>query len=142
MDRPPARPRPRPPFRGGPPRGRPPEHPAASGARWERQAPNAGNPAWPAPWVQLKYFSNHPHFFPAMIGAASPDARPGNLVAVFDKEGQRLGSGLWNPKARVPLRMVHYGTEQVGEEHFDRLLESAVDLRLKLLGLDAHSEAY
>ncbi|MBI3882192.1 MAG: class I SAM-dependent rRNA methyltransferase [Verrucomicrobia bacterium] len=72
-----------------------------------------------------------------MIGGASPDAQPGDFVAVFDKAGQRFGSGLWNPPARVPLRMVHYGTEHVGEEHLDQLLERAVDLREKLLGLGA-----
>jgi 23S rRNA (cytosine1962-C5)-methyltransferase len=92
--------------------------------------------------VQLKYFSNHPHFFPAMIGAASPDAKPGDLVAVFDKAGQRFGSGLWNPKARVPLRMVHYGTEPANDALLDELLDRALDLRLNLLDLNTVSDAY
>ncbi|MEY4201099.1 MAG: hypothetical protein RLZZ265_2839, partial [Verrucomicrobiota bacterium] len=77
-----------------------------------------------------------------MIGGASPDAKPGDFVAVFDKEGRRFGSGLWNPRARVPLRVLHHGEEQVGEEFFEAQLTRALDLRQNLLGLDASTDAY
>ncbi len=104
--------------------------------------PPPGSEAWPRPWVQLKYYSNQPTIYPAMIAGASQDAKPGDLVAVFDKEGRPFGSGLWNPKARVPLRVLHHGEEPVGEELFDRALERALDLRLRLLTLDANTDAY
>ena len=101
-----------------------------------------GGATWPTPWVQLKYFTNQPTLYPAMIGGASQDAKPGDLVAVFDRDGKRFGSGLWNPKARVPLRVLHRGEEAVGEELFETLLTSALDLRVDLLGLDASTDAY
>jgi len=125
--------------RSGPPDSRPPVEP-----RVERRpvGPAPGSEPWPTPWVQLKYFANQPMFYPAMIAGSSPDAKPGDLVAVFDKEGRRFGSGLWNPRARVPLRVLYYGEEAVGEELFDRLLERALDLRLRLLALGENTDAH
>jgi len=81
------------------------------------------------PWVQLKYFTYHPHVYPRMLGGVSDDARPGNLVAVYDKDGQRFGAGLFNPSARVPLRMLHHGQEAVDETFLESLLDRACDLR-------------
>ncbi|MBI5802527.1 MAG: class I SAM-dependent rRNA methyltransferase [Verrucomicrobia bacterium] len=104
--------------------------------------PAPGGAAWPSPWVQLKYFASQPMFYPAMIAGASPDAKPGDLVAVFDKEGRRFGTGLWNPRARVPLRVLHHGEEAAGEELFDRLIERALDLRLRLLALGENTDAH
>jgi len=77
-----------------------------------------------------------------MVRSASPDARAGDLVSVYDKEGRPFGAGLYNPKARVPLRMVFHGSEPVGEDHFLRLLDRAVDLRLNILQLPAVTEAF
>lgn len=100
------------------------------------------NEAWPTPWVQLKYFSSQPTLYPAMIAGASPDAKAGDLVAVFDRDRRRFGTGLWNPKARVPLRMLHYGEDAPGEELFDTLLTRALDLRANQLVLDEDTDAY
>lgn len=94
------------------------------------------------PWVQLKYFSFHPCIYPAMIKAASPDAAPGQWVSVFTRDGQPFGHGLYNPRARVPLRVFHHGAEPVGEDHLTGLLERAVDLRLNLLRLPEQCEAF
>ena len=140
-------------FRPRPERGDFPERPRERPESFEPQGqpderaerrpvgPQAGA-TWPTPWVQLKYFTNQPTLYPAMIGGASQDAKPGDLVAVFDRDGKRFGSGLWNPKARVPLRVLHRGEEAVGEELFETLLTSALDLRVDLLGLDASTDAY
>jgi 23S rRNA (cytosine1962-C5)-methyltransferase len=46
-----------------------------------------------------------------MLRAVSPDAGPGDLVNVYDKEGQIFGSGFYNPKARVPLRVLQHGED-------------------------------
>jgi len=77
-----------------------------------------------------------------MIKTASPDAKAGDLVTVYDKEGRPFGAGLYNPKARVPVRMFHHGPEPIGEDHFLSLLDRAVDLRLKVLQLPAVTEAF
>jgi 23S rRNA (cytosine1962-C5)-methyltransferase len=92
--------------------------------------------------VQLKYFSYHPTIYPAMIRAASPDARPGDLVTVYDTSARLFGAGLWNPGARVPLRVIHHGDQPVDEGVLDRLLERAIDLRLKDLSLSQQADAF
>jgi len=95
-----------------------------------------------SPWVQLRTFSFHPTLYPAMIRGASPDAKPGDLVTIYDKEDRPFGAGLWNPKARVPLRAIYHGQDPFTEEDFIRLLDRAIDLRLNTLNLPEHTDAY
>ncbi|MBN9690665.1 MAG: class I SAM-dependent rRNA methyltransferase [Verrucomicrobia bacterium] len=97
---------------------------------------------WHTPWVHLKYYSFHPQIFPAMIRDVSRDAGPGSWVHVYDKEGRLFGAGLWNDRSRVPLRILHHGTEPVGEDMLVFLLDRALDLRLNLLRLPAETDAY
>lgn len=104
--------------------------------------PPPGSASWAKPWVQLRTFSFSPTIYPAMIGAASPDAQAGNLVAVYDKAGHPFGTGLWNPRARVPLRMVAHGAQPVGEDYFLAALDRAADWRARTLQLDAQTNAY
>ncbi len=97
---------------------------------------------WPRPWAQLKYFTYHPCVYPRFIGAVSPGAKRGELMAVYDKEGERFGAGFYNPGARVPLRMVHHGSEDFAESAFPDKLRRAVDLRSNWLKLDESTDAY
>ena len=92
--------------------------------------------------MQLKYYSFHPGIYRAMIRAVSPDAAPGQFVFVHDREGKPFGQGLYNPKARVPLRVFVQGTEPVGEKYFRRLLDRALDLRLDQLRLPEVTDAF
>ena len=97
---------------------------------------------WSQPWVQLKFVTFQPHIFPRMMGRVSADAKNGDLVAVYDKNGQRVGAGLFNPRAKIPLRVVSHSTEPVGEDYFDAALRRAVALRRDWLKLDAQSDAW
>jgi len=94
------------------------------------------------PWAQMKYYSYHPAIFPNMVGAISKDAGAGDLVNVYDKEGQPFGAGFLNPKARVPLRVIHHGITPFGEAELDARLIQAIRLRKETLKLDTHSDAY
>lgn len=104
--------------------------------------PPPGSEDWVRPWAQMKYFSYHPAVFPNMVGAVSSDAGAGDLVNVYDKEGQRFGAGYLNPKARVPLRVLHHGSQDFGESELDALLLRAIRLRRDTLKLYADTEAY
>ena len=97
---------------------------------------------WTRPWAQLKFFTFQPAIFPRMMGQASPDARPGDLVTVYDKAGQRLGAGLFNPRAKIPLRVVVHTTEAVDESYFETAIRRAVALRREVLKLDETTQAY
>jgi 23S rRNA (cytosine1962-C5)-methyltransferase len=97
---------------------------------------------WPRPWAQLKYFTFQPQIFPRLLGQVSQEARPGDLVAVYDKKGERLGSGLYNPRAKIPIRVVAHGAEPMGEEYFEAAIRRAVALRRTLFKLDEKTDAY
>jgi len=104
--------------------------------------PPPGSENWITPWVQLKYYSFNPCIYPAMIRGASPDAGAGQIVAVYDREGDHFGTGFYNPRARVPLRVFHHGREPVGEDHLLEALDRALALRLDWLKLPEVTEAF
>src|SRR5687767_13724445 len=98
--------------------------------------------AWPKPWAQLKYFTFQPAIFPRLLGQVSSDARPGDFVNVYDKNGALTGGGLFNPRAKIPLRVVTHSTEPVNESYFELALRRAVELRRTLFKLDETTDAY
>ncbi len=98
--------------------------------------------SWPRPWAQLKFVTFQPHIFPRMLGAVSSDARPGDLVAVYDRNGARVGAGLYNPRAKIPLRVVCHAAEPVGEDYFPAALRRAVELRRGTFRLDDEADVY
>ncbi len=77
-----------------------------------------------------------------MLGAVSPGAKAGDLVHVYDKEGNPFGAGLYNPRARVPLRVIHHGQETIGDDYFVQLIDRAIELRLDTLGLPAVTDSF
>lgn len=91
------------------------------------------------PRVSIKTVSFHPSIWPKMIGDASPDARPGDLVEVLDRNGDTFGWGLFNPRSNMPLRIVRHGVEPVDEGFFHEAIRDAAALRRDLLddGLEA-----
>ena len=97
---------------------------------------------WSRPWAQLKFVTFQPAIFPKMLGEVSREARPGDLVTVYDKFGERVGLGLFNPRAKIPLRVVAHAPDAVGEDYFEAALRRAVALRRDTLQLDAASDAY
>lgn len=124
-----------------------PSTPSASRAVRETPEADAGRPETPdvsrrAPWVQLKTFSYHPTLYPAMLKGASPDATPGSLVTIYDKAGRPFGSGFYNARARVPLRVLHHGEDPLGEEGLMALLDRAIDLRLGTFSIPSGSDAF
>jgi 23S rRNA (cytosine1962-C5)-methyltransferase len=107
-----------------------------------RDAALQGSENWAKPWVQMRTFSYHPAIFPAMIGAVSPGAQPGDWVTVHDKNGRPFGHGLWNPSARVPLRVLHHGETATPESYLFTLIDLAIDLRLRVLDLPSRTNAF
>lgn len=98
--------------------------------------------SWISPWVQLRTFSFHPSIYPAMIQRSSPDATPGALVSVYDRSGRHFGAGFWNPRARVPLRVLHHGDQPITEAQLAQSLDRAIDLRLGPLQLPSVTDAF
>jgi len=108
--------------------------------------PDQGEPLpqaqWSKPWAQLKFVSFQPAIFPRMLGDVSRDAQPGDLVSVYDKFSHRVGTGLFNPRAKMPLRVVVHSSEPIGEEYFEMAIRRAVALRKDMFQLDAVTDAW
>jgi len=98
--------------------------------------------SWPRPWAQLKYVTFQPAIFPRLLGEVSPGARPGDWVSVYDKNGEPVGAGLFNPRAKIPLRVVAHGSQPIGEDYFEGAIRRAVALRREVFKLDAEADAY
>lgn len=82
--------------------------------------------------MQLRTFSYSPILYPAMLGAVSNNAQPGDWVSVYDKQGRLFGAGLYNPKARVPLRVLVHGDQPANEDYWAHAIERALRLREQL----------
>jgi len=77
-----------------------------------------------------------------MIRDASSGAKPGDWVHVYDKTGAPAGNGLWNPRSRVPLRMLHSGEQFVEETFLTELLDRAIRHRIDFLQLPKVTDAF
>src|SRR5262245_23668291 len=83
------------------------EEPPAEGA------PPAGARS---PWVQLRSFvSPNPFIFKRMLAGADPAAKAGDIVHVYDKSGALIGSGIYNPRSQIAIRMLASGETPVDE---------------------------
>ncbi|MCX7243064.1 MAG: hypothetical protein NTV64_04660, partial [Polaromonas sp.] len=77
-----------------------------------------------------------------MIRDASAGAKAGDWVHVYDKSGSPCGNGLWHPRAKVPLRLFHWGESFVEESLLVELLDRAMDHRIDFLRLPEVSDAF
>ncbi len=118
------------------------KRPPRSSSRPSRRPPAPpGSADWLSPWVQLRSAAYHPYIYERMVRVASDEARPGDLVAVYDKNGALFGSAFYNPKSKITLRMISFGEREVGLEYFRELIARAVALRHETLRLE-ETEAY
>ena len=78
-----------------------------------------------------------------MIGEVSRDAEPGSFVQVLGKEGRPFGWGFWNPKSRMPLRIVSHSIDELEDaSFFETAIRRAAGLRRDVLKLDAETDSY
>ena len=124
----------------------PPAQPAQSQLRQPPPPPSRDERQ--RPWAQLKYFTFQPAIFPRLLGDVSPDAKAGDLVTVYDKAGYRLGAGLYNPRAKIVLRVVAHGADaeasggSAAESYFEHAIRRAAALRRDVFKLDDTTDAY
>ena len=61
---------------------------------------------------------------------------------MIGKEGTPFGWGLWNPKSRMPLRIVSHSPDEIDESFFENAIRRAATLRREILKLDAETDSY
>lgn len=77
-----------------------------------------------------------------MIGEVSRDAKSGDLVQVFNRDGDPFGWGLWNPGSNMPLRIVSHSAEDLDESFFEQAIRNAATLRHATMGDLTGTNAY
>ncbi len=87
--------------------------------------------------------SDHPWIFRKMLRQADPRIRPGDRVAILDRDGAPVGQGLFNPRSQIALRVLSDKMHPVIDDAWlaARVAEAA-RLRRETLGLDAVTDAY
>ncbi len=88
------------------------------------------------PRVKLSHAPAGPNAFKRMIDTADR-AEPGQLVAVYDKNGNPYGTALYNPRSQIALRIIDRGNPEEFrlQEFFDEKVSRAVALRRDTLKL-------
>lgn len=63
----------------------------------------------------------HPWIYANEIDKMDGEAEPGDLVAVLDHRGRRLGTGYWNPASQITVRLVSHGELEAMDIDFFRV---------------------
>jgi 23S rRNA (cytosine1962-C5)-methyltransferase len=96
------------------------------------------------PELRLKVRANgrHPWFYRKMVQKPQETIPAGTICKVRDREGRPLGSGFYNPRAELALRMFADHVIEDPAEHFLGALHAAVSLREQTLELPKTTNAY
>lgn len=94
------------------------------------------------PTVHIKSLTYHPSIWPKMIGKVSDDAKSGDFVQVFNREGQPFGWGIWNAGSYMPLRIVSHRRDELDESFFAEAIRNAALLRKTTLADSAETNAF
>lgn len=95
----------------------------------------------PTPWVELRSAAFHTYLYQKMVKSASPDATPGDVVAVIDKTGEVFGYGHYNPASQLAVRMLSFAIAPIDDAFWRSAIQRAADLR-KLLRIADATDAY
>lgn len=98
--------------------------------------------ALPTVKLRVRVTGRHPRFFRKQVQKPERPIPAGSLVWVLDKNGRGIGSGFYNPRSQIALRMLHRGKRQVDRSYVLELLEGAIRYREETLGLGEHENAY
>ena len=97
----------------------------------------------PIPWVRVRSAASGHQLYKRMLGEVDPKARPGDMVAVYDRNDAPYGVALYNPRSLIALRLLTRGIGKFDPDAFfaDRI-GTAVDFRRNVLGLESVTDAY
>ncbi len=97
----------------------------------------------PIPWARLRSAASGHQLYKRMLGEVDPKARPGDLIAVYDRSDAPYGVALYNPRSLIALRLLTRGIASFdADEFFDQRIATAAEFRRKTLDLDSRTDAY
>jgi 23S rRNA (cytosine1962-C5)-methyltransferase len=92
--------------------------------------------------LKIRVHGRHPWFYRKMIQKPDPSPTAGSACLVRDRDGQLVGTGFYNPRCELALRMFADDLVTAVEDHFVQALRTAVQLREEVLGLPQVTDAY
>jgi 23S rRNA (cytosine1962-C5)-methyltransferase len=93
--------------------------------------------------VRLRSTASGHQLYKRMLGEVDPKAKPGDIVAVYDRSDAPYGVALYNPRSLIALRLLTRGIGDFeAEAFFAARVASATQFRRDVLGLDAKTDAY
>ncbi|MCA9047704.1 MAG: hypothetical protein KDA89_03190, partial [Planctomycetaceae bacterium] len=114
---------------------------ASSSSVLQQKTSLAPDPTAPIPAVVVRNRISQTAVFRKQIERAD-NAKPGDLVAVYSRDQQLLGYGLYNPRSEMALRMLWRTAELPTDAAWNDLLQRATDLRQGLLRLNDVTDAW
>src|SRR5688572_30229100 len=92
--------------------------------------------------LKVRVHGRHPWFYRKMIQKPEPPLAAGSVAVVRDRDGQLVGTGFYNPRAELALRMFSDDVVHDVPAHFVEALRQAAVLREDTLGLTRYTDAY
>lgn len=78
----------------------------------------------------------HPWIFSGAVYGVTQELNDGEMVDVVDAQNQHLGTGYFSDKGSIVVRLLTFGEETFSENFWTEKLQSAWELRVKLLNID------
>ena len=73
-----------------------------------------------------------------MIGDVDPVAKPGDIVAVYDRQDAFFGQAFYHDQSQIALRMLTHADDPVDDAFFRERLQRAIEWRERLIGDDTN----
>ena len=98
--------------------------------------------ALPVLRLKVRVHGRHPWFYRKMIQKPDPSPPAGSACLVRDRDGELVGTGFYNPRAELALRMFADAAVPDPGQHFTAALHAAVALREETLNDAKTGRAY
>jgi 23S rRNA (cytosine1962-C5)-methyltransferase len=92
--------------------------------------------------LKVRVSGRHPWFYRKMIHKPTAPLPAGSVCKVKDREGHLVGTGFYNPRAELALRMFADEVVDDVQNHFVQALRAATALREEVLNLPKITDAY
>jgi 23S rRNA (cytosine1962-C5)-methyltransferase len=89
------------------------------------------------------FWYRHPWVFSGAVHHVKGEPQNGDVVEVFDHEGNFIAKGFYNTDSRISVRLLSWDLHQkIDEGFFAKKIRDAADLREKVFELPARTDAY
>ncbi len=92
--------------------------------------------------LQVRVHGRHPWFYRKMVKKPDRPLTAGSVVHAYDKTRRLVGTGFYNPRCELALRMFSSAAVEDPDTHFVGALHNALDLREKVLDLPRQTNSY